>query len=57
MGLEQSFDLIRDVYMAAMAGAKVIEKHFKLSDDDLEAKWSLDMFEWMAMERMLEHVC
>ncbi len=49
--------LFDDVYMAAMAGAKAIEKHFKLSETDLEAKWSIDLFEWMAMERMLEHVC
>ena len=45
-----------DLVVAATWGAKVIEKHFKLSENDLEAKWSLDMYEWMTMERILD-VC
>ena len=45
-----------DVVVAASLGAKVIEKHFKLSEADPEAKWSLDMYEWMTMERILD-VC
>jgi sialic acid synthase SpsE len=49
--------LYDDVYLAAKLGAKVIEKHFKLDDTDLEAGWSLDMFEWAEMERMLKNVC
>ncbi len=49
--------LFDDVYLAVINGASVIEKHFKESDSDIEAKWSIDMWEWMAMERILEHVC
>lgn len=45
-----------DVIAASFAGAQVIEKHFKVSETDLEAKWSLDMHEWMTMERILD-VC
>ena len=46
----------RDVKMAAICGAAAIEKHFKLSDDDLEADWSLNMRQWREMERMLKNV-
>lgn len=49
--------LFDDIYTAAMHGASVIEKHFQESDSDIEAKWSLDMWEWLAMERMLKDVC
>ena len=45
-----------DVIMAVRCGASVIEKHFKVSDVDPEARWSLDMFDWMIMERMLKDV-
>lgn len=45
-----------DVIVAVSWGAQAIEKHFKLSEKDLEAKWSLDQFEWQTMERILD-VC
>ena len=45
-----------DLVVAVTWGAKVIEKHLKVSDNDLEAKWSIDPFEWMTMERILD-VC
>ena len=43
-----------DVIIAVQAGAKVIEKHLRVSEKDIEARWSLDWYQWETMERIIE---
>jgi sialic acid synthase SpsE len=47
---------IDDVLIATNYGAKAVEKHFCLSRDDAEARWSLDVGHWMMMEGLIENV-
>jgi sialic acid synthase SpsE len=46
---------IGDVIVAASLGAKAIEKHFRIFDNDPEATWSLHIAQWTKMERILKY--